>query len=201
MCPTTANYTVNRGKKPKRKHHVTQSPLPRLALDPGSPEWCYQTIELLRRCYHFEQTEREGFDKYLAELREHRAWEKFPVDKPYGSESRMIEAELGKPHAEVLQFVAANYIGADAEYVAAHRFIYGDIGAYVAESALLIRDHLMRSGFVLPTLRLAPVAPYGHCMALSGNSRALDHVAGLSEGIWIYLHREWFGARGRNLVD
>jgi hypothetical protein len=95
----------------------------------------------------------------------------------------------------------ANYTTADAEYVVAHRYIYGPIGERIAESALLIRDHLMRRAFVLPTIRLSPVAPYGHCMALSGNSRALDHVIELSEGVWVYLHRKWFGVRGRNLID
>jgi hypothetical protein len=84
---------------------------------------------------------------------------------------------------------------ADADYVAGHRFMYGDLGAYAAESALLIRDHLMRPGFVLPHVRLAPVAPYGKCLGQSGNSAALRHVRerGLSHGIWVYLHRKWFG--------
>jgi hypothetical protein len=29
-------------------------------------------------------------------------------------------------------------------------------------------------------------------MALSGNSSSLGHAAGMSEGIWLYLHEKWF---------
>ena len=36
------------------------------------------------------------FEDYLSELRQHRAWKKVPIDQPYGSEERMLVAELGK---------------------------------------------------------------------------------------------------------
>ena len=62
---------------------------------------------------------------------------------------------------------------ADRAYIEAHRFMYGDLGEHVATAALLIRDRLMRPGFVLPVVRLAPVAPYGKCLAQAGNSSAL----------------------------
>jgi hypothetical protein len=87
----------------------------------------------------------------------------------------------------------------DRDYVAGHRFMFGELGERVATAAILIRDTLMRPGFVLPVIRLAPVAPYGHCAALSGNSGALHHVADLSPGVWLYLHQSMYGGGERQL--
>ena len=81
----------------------------------------------------------------------------------------------------------------DRQYVDGHRFIYGEIGERMATAAILIRDRLMSPGFVLPVIRLAPVAPYGKCMALSGNGGALGHVPTLASGIWLYLHESMYG--------
>jgi hypothetical protein len=94
----------------------------------------------------------------------------------------------------------ANHSAADRAYVDAHRFLYGDLGEHVATAAILFRDRLMRPGFVLPVIRLAPVAPYGKCMALSGNSSSLGHVPDLDRGIWLYLHQQFFGS-GAALLD
>src|SRR5690349_591421 len=97
-----------------------------------------------------------------------------------------------------------NYIADDRRYIDAHRFMYGDLGEHVAAAAILFRDRLMRPGFVLPVVRLAPVAPYGHCMALSGNGGSLGHVAphGLEHGIWLYLHAKFYDGDGlRDEVD
>jgi hypothetical protein len=94
----------------------------------------------------------------------------------------------------------ANHSAADRAYVDAHRFLYGDLGEHVATAAILFRDRLMRPGFVLPVIRLAPVAPYGHCMALAGNGGSLGHVPDLGRGIWLYLHQQYFGS-GAALLD
>lgn len=85
---------------------------------------------------------------------------------------------------------------ADRRYLDAHRFMYGELGGRVAGIAILLRDRLLRPGFVLPVIRLAPVAPYGGCAALSGNSGALSHVPGLDSGIWLYLHPTMYGDGG-----
>jgi hypothetical protein len=95
---------------------------------------------------------------------------------------------------------ATNYDAADRAYIDAHRFLYGDLGEHVATAAILFRDRLMRPGFVLPVIRLAPVAPYGHCMALAGNGGSLGHVPDLGRGIWLYLHQQYFGS-GAALLD
>jgi hypothetical protein len=88
----------------------------------------------------------------------------------------------------------------DSAYVDAHRFMYGALGEHVATAALFFRDRLMRPGFVLPVIRLAPVAPYGKCLALSGNGGSLDHVDELAPGIWVYLHEQFFGSGQRLLA-
>jgi hypothetical protein len=82
----------------------------------------------------------------------------------------------------------------DLTYIAAHRFMYGDLGEHVATAAILFRDRLMRGGFKLPPIRLAPVAPYGKCLALSGNGGSLSHVAEIDNGIWVYLHAKYHGS-------
>jgi hypothetical protein len=61
--------------------------------------------------------------------------------------------------------------------------MYGDLGEHVTTAAILMRDMLLRPGFVLPRIRLAPVAPYGKCMALSGNGASLKHVDTLPNGV------------------
>jgi hypothetical protein len=89
--------------------------------------------------------------------------------------------------------IAANYTPTDQAYVDGHRFMYGELGEHVAKTAILLRDRLLRPGFVLPVIRLAPVAPYGKCLALAGYGASLSHAAGLSGGIWLYLHEKWYG--------
>lgn len=81
---------------------VMASTAPRNAREPGSPEWCYQTMNLMKHSFQSIQSDHQRFENYLDELREHRAWEKVPIDAPYGSEERMLEVEIGK-HIEQIQ--------------------------------------------------------------------------------------------------
>jgi hypothetical protein len=69
--------------------------------------------------------------------------------------------------------------------------MYGDLGEHVARAAILMRDTLLRPGFVLPRIRLAPVAPYGHCMALTCKAR--DGLDDHAHGVWLFLHPAFFG--------
>ena len=78
------------------KHRALADTAPRGSREPGSPEWCYQTLSLMVRTYQSVQIDHRHFEEYLIGLREHRAWEKVPVDNPYGSEERMLLTELGK---------------------------------------------------------------------------------------------------------
>jgi hypothetical protein len=80
---------------------------PRNTREPGSPEWCYQTMSLLKVSYRSINVDHESFSHYLNELREHRAWEKVPVGHPYGSEEKMLLGELGKRVEEIKDELAA----------------------------------------------------------------------------------------------
>src|SRR5262245_61670288 len=82
-------------------HRVAASTVPRASRLAGSPEWCYQTLNLLQESYKHVSTDHKRFVGYLGELREHKAWEKVPVDHPYGSESKMLIAELDKRIDEI----------------------------------------------------------------------------------------------------
>ena len=77
---------------------------------PGSPEWCWQTINLLKTYYQYVGNRWQEVLAVLAELAEHRAWEKVPSGKPYGSEDELLKAELGisKRHVEDLDRLLAD---------------------------------------------------------------------------------------------
>ncbi len=78
----------------------------------------------------------------------------------------------------------------DRAYIEGHRWMYGELGERAATAAIMARDKLMLPGFVLPRIRLAPVAPYGHCMALcvSGDGTHYQH------GVWVFLHVAYHGS-------
>ena len=80
---------------------VRSEPVPRNARIPGSPAWCYTTMNLLKYSYQSINIDNSHFTRYLNDLREHRAWEKVPVDEPYGSEDAMLNGEIGKRLAEI----------------------------------------------------------------------------------------------------
>ena len=77
--------------RPRDQHREAASTAPLNTRVPGSPEWCYQTMSLLKHSYRHIHADQERFTHYLTELREHRAWEKVPVDNPYGSEDKMLD--------------------------------------------------------------------------------------------------------------
>jgi hypothetical protein len=76
----------------------------------------------------------------------------------------------------------------DESYLATHEWMFGELGRHAAETALLART-VMAPGFVLPRIRLAPVAPYGHCLALAVPGEG-DHYR---HGIWVFLHPKFHG--------
>jgi hypothetical protein len=61
----------------------------------GSPDWCYQTIYLLRRRWERMGADERQFEETKAEIVAARAWEKVPVERPYGSLEALLEAEIG----------------------------------------------------------------------------------------------------------
>jgi hypothetical protein len=82
-------------REPRDEARVMASTAPRGSRQPGSPEWCYQTTNLLASMWRELHLDRERFMEYLIEIRRYQAWEKIPVHAPYGTEAAMLAAELG----------------------------------------------------------------------------------------------------------
>lgn len=74
---------------------------PRALKATGSPEWCWQTVDLLKRyLFNIEQTWRQA-DEVVADLEKVRAWKVIPPDKPYGTLNKLCENLLGMPARDV----------------------------------------------------------------------------------------------------
>lgn len=76
---------------------------PRQAKTKGSPEWCWQTLELLKSAYAAVERRWQEVEEIKGDLATVKAWEVIPPGNPYGSEDAMLEAELGAP-AKVVDF-------------------------------------------------------------------------------------------------
>ena len=68
---------------------------PRTLKKPGSPEWCWQTLDGLVRDYQFVDQRLKEIGQTLNELKSVEAWKVIPTDKPYGSLGKMLATELG----------------------------------------------------------------------------------------------------------
>ncbi len=70
---------------------------PRPLKEPGSVEWCWQTVSALQ---HMWQSLRLNYEHYITLLNEAEAeaiWEKIPPDNPYGSKAAMLkQVEVGE---------------------------------------------------------------------------------------------------------
>lgn len=74
---------------------------PRALKESGSADWCWQTVDLLKRyLYNIEQTWRQA-DEVVEELQNVKAWKVIPPDKPYGSFDRLCRDLLGMPARDV----------------------------------------------------------------------------------------------------
>ena len=68
---------------------------PRSLKEPGSPEWCWQTLDALVADYKLIDERFDEVGGALSQLKEVEAWKVIPTDKPYGSLGRMLAQELG----------------------------------------------------------------------------------------------------------
>ena len=65
--------------------------------EPGSPEWCWQVVQVLKEQMRHVAEQWDVADTALSQLREAEAWNKIPPDQPYGSLDAMCRAEVGMP--------------------------------------------------------------------------------------------------------
>jgi hypothetical protein len=68
---------------------------PRSEKVPGSKEWCWQVLTVLKLSYGRLAEEWQTVERYREELAQHHAWDVVPPGHPYGSEDAMLRAEIG----------------------------------------------------------------------------------------------------------
>ena len=66
---------------------------PRTLKTPGSPEWCWQTVDYLKNCYRHVEEQYRQVDQVIEDLERVEAWKVIPPENPYGSLERMLEAQ------------------------------------------------------------------------------------------------------------
>lgn len=72
---------------------------PRSQKEPGSPEWCWQTLDIFKHALRHVDEQHRQAEEIFAELRSARAWQKVPPESPYGSFDAMLKAETGMSQA------------------------------------------------------------------------------------------------------
>ena len=84
---------------------------PRNAKQPGSVEWCWQTLDLLRIRWQRKDFTNQQFDETLQELRQQEVWRVVPPEKPYGSLEAMLQEEIGCTETEAKKQLQAYATG------------------------------------------------------------------------------------------
>ena len=69
---------------------------PRAMREPGSPEWCWQTVSALQHMWNSLIMNYDRYITILGEADEYRVWEKVPYDDPFGTREEMLkQVEIG----------------------------------------------------------------------------------------------------------
>lgn len=63
---------------------------PRTMKEPGSPEWCWQTIGHLQLMWKFFESAEVSYLTVLEEATDHKVWEIVPEGNPFGSKENMV---------------------------------------------------------------------------------------------------------------
>lgn len=95
MSTSQQQLPLSKAKSKKEKEIILAQTGPRQLKERGSPEYCWQTAMHLRRVWEGHGLELDMWEKTLAEIQEHRAWEKIPTDKPYGSLDALLQDVIG----------------------------------------------------------------------------------------------------------
>lgn len=80
-----------------------------------SVDWCWQTLSLLKRFHQCKEISIQDFEKVLAEVVQHRVWERVPPESPYGTLDEMLKVELGVSSAEEATRTKAQMLASDPE--------------------------------------------------------------------------------------
>jgi hypothetical protein len=78
---------------------------PRDEKRPGSVEWCWQTLDLLKIQWQRKDLTDKEFEETLQELRTQEVWKVVPPEQPYGSLDVLLEAEIGRSESEAKDYL------------------------------------------------------------------------------------------------
>lgn len=65
------------------------------AKQPGSIDWAWHVLEVLKLRWQRVESDHEQFESLLSEAETHHIWDVVPPGNPYGSRAAMLRAELG----------------------------------------------------------------------------------------------------------
>ena len=92
---------------------------PRTMKEPGSPDWCWQTIGHLQLMWEFFESAGGSYLSVMEEAKAYKVWEVVPEGNPFGTKEKMVETlKIGDEQAardrlrqEALQAVALGVQG------------------------------------------------------------------------------------------
>jgi hypothetical protein len=79
---------------------------PRNQKQVGSVAWCWQTLDLLKNRWSRKDVIDQSWKEIFAEVRQHGIWKIVPPEQPYGTLDALLQAEIGRTHAEVQTLLA-----------------------------------------------------------------------------------------------
>lgn len=74
---------------------------PRTLKDTHTLECAWQTTEYLKTLYGMKEASLDRWETALAEAEQHRIYERIPLEKPYGTMSALLRAEIGETRVSI----------------------------------------------------------------------------------------------------
>ena len=68
---------------------------PRQLKQPGSPEWCWQTVDYLKNSIRHVSEQWRQAEQVMDQLKQVKAWRVIPPEHPYGTLNALLKEELG----------------------------------------------------------------------------------------------------------
>jgi hypothetical protein len=165
---------------------------PRQDKQPGSVEWCYQTLDLLKTRAERAENTWESFQEVVREIEATQAWNVIPPDNPYGSLEALLKAELGRTLDQVRSVkrvailapqthqqtsvpvlhttTSNNTLDVDEMARIVARHYHGKRGQWAYEAFDYINATYFGSALPTPLIVWA-LTPHGGCLGLTRNSQ------------------------------
>jgi hypothetical protein len=79
---------------------------PRVAKQPGSVEWCWQTVDYLKNSISHVSEQWAQAQQVIEELKKTKAWQVIPPEQPYGAFDALLKEELGFNEKQINEMIA-----------------------------------------------------------------------------------------------